>query len=240
MRNKELSLFINAWCKRNRVVLDMASWDLLLRVDLSNGAIRCLRNLLEKARILAEEKHSIYKIEERNKPIVFISEEEIEGAMSENGVSLMRASTGGTKPAADAACTAAVWVSHGCTDSHTYHEMTTGAGKSAPYFRKRLARFRQHFNSSEDAWFYLSEPGALEALGTAGLRGYLGLLDVSEGTVDIGRVFVNGSESHWLEDRGRALIRELKNRATRERFTERLDKFVGLVNGSAAQNHVRP
>lgn len=220
-REDTISLFISKYCERRRVQLDSPSWGLLLKADLKDGAIRCLEGLLEKARFLAEEKHGIYKIAEQNRPIVFISAEDVGHAMEENGVSLMGASSGGEKPSKQAAWVVAVWVSHGCTDSKTYHEMSAGAGKSPAYFKKRLAGFRRHFDTPGEAWAFLSEPGAVEALGKKGLDAYVNLLDASDGRADAAALFTRGNDRQWQEERRSALLDALKDRKVTETFLKK-------------------
>jgi hypothetical protein len=165
VRRRELSLFISAWCKRERVVINSPSWDLLLKADLSEGAVRCLRNLLEKARSFAEEEHWIYRIKnKKNKPIVFIREEEVLKAMKENGVRLMRDTfTFGEKLDMRTAVVVAIWESN----------RTLGLEWSAG--RDLGARaLRQDFPSALEASF----PGMADA---AGFKDFLAADTIARG-----------------------------------------------------------
>ena len=59
-RKEELTVFIRNWCAKENAVIAPHGWELLLRLDLSKGAYRCLKALLHKAKMLVQNEYSLF------------------------------------------------------------------------------------------------------------------------------------------------------------------------------------
>ncbi len=228
-RSKELSIIINKWCKDENVLLDTSSWGLLLKADLCNGAHRCLRNLLKKAKFLASSSHGIFTIEKSEyRPIIFINNEYIEKAMKENGVSLIKQPSLNIELISKSlAWIITIWISYSCKNKITCDEMVRGAGRSTRWFRKTIQEFRLYFKCSEKAWNFFANAVSIDLLNkNDDIEEYVNSLNVLEDGIDVAKLFVNGNNEKWLQERSANLkkILSYKNKIIRSKFYREVDK----------------
>lgn len=218
-RRKEIDLFVTRWCEKSMATLEANVWDQLHRLDLANGGYRCLRELLDRAKALAQSAYGLLDVGSAARPVtIFIEKKFFDQAMKLNGVHVMATNRPeSNRMTRGLIWLVAIWISDRCVNKDTYARLMPGKGTSSGKFNDRLAEFVSHFESGDAAWrFMQGTDSAREALANGSISTFIETLVSASGLIAQApesptNQFKQGNDREWLEERARALREVLLN-----------------------------
>jgi len=177
-RKRELSLLLTHLCRRAKVVVDYNSWDLLMRVDLSKGAGRCINNIILAAKRISEYRHAIPPSKDEDFQI-FINSDDILKAMSELNIGFPQKDKSINKKTfnLDIIWVIGLWISYNFIDKNVYLQFRDQGNqdkkiKTNQNIRRSPQAFKNYYIknffisslNAQDIWSKLREPKALTIL----------------------------------------------------------------------------